>query len=202
MFKRSIIIIENKLLKESLASDRCIISVIGDHAGETPNIVFHRKIMDIERTGRTFWLAKSRKTKYEIVHKLCKSSEVYMIFIAPSTPLGARSTKTADHARVYSEDGIIWNNFPLELSPVTGKLDRKSHALVFNALETVNDAVMDIWSYADFENAQKPLKMILGCSTVCAIRKSMKQHPERMKSRYRNIVAVAHIVSPFSVWVR
>lgn len=97
---------------------------------------------------------------------------------------------------------MMWHGLPAELSPVTGKLDTQSHALVFDALITIRDGSMDIWSYAEFEAPEKPLRIMLGCSTVCAIRKDMREHPERMKSRYRSVVAVARITPPFSVWVR
>lgn len=190
------------LLAESLASPQCIISVMGDHAGESPDEIFQRKMIDIERVGRTFWLIKSRKSKPESVARLCKENQAYVIFVSASAPGGARPTKTDNRASEYSVDRMMWYGLPAELSPVTGKLDTQSHALVFDALTTIRNGSMDIWSYADFEVPEKPVKIMLGCSTVCAIRKDMREHPERMKSRYRNVVAVARITPPFSVWVR
>jgi hypothetical protein len=69
-------------------------------------------------------------------------------------------------------------------------------------LTTDVDRTLDLWGYADGADPDKPLKFILGLSTACAVRKDMSTHPERMKSRYRRIVAVARLAEPFCVWVR
>jgi hypothetical protein len=47
------------LIEEALKSARCIISVMGDHAGEGTDAIFIRKIADIKQTGITFWLMRS-----------------------------------------------------------------------------------------------------------------------------------------------
>jgi hypothetical protein len=85
---------------------------------------------------------------------------------------------------------------------VTGKLDKAATSLVFDKIETYIDATLDLWNYAEAFDVHKPIKFILGCSTICAIRKDMKVIPDRMKSRYRKIVAVGRIVEPYSVWLR
>ena len=36
----------------------CLLSVMGPHAGETPEVIFERKINDIKNIGKTFWLIK------------------------------------------------------------------------------------------------------------------------------------------------
>lgn len=190
------------LLKAALGNPRCIISVMGDHAGEGVDAIFERKIADIERTGKTFWLMKSPKAQPELVHKICKASPVYTIFIEPATKGGARPTITDDAAGEYSDDRKIWHRLPEYLSPVTGKLDSRTTALVFNKMITVNKGTIDLWDYKEFSAPQKPLKFILGCSTICSIKKDMTSHPERMKSRYRGIVAVARLVEPYCVWLR
>ena len=67
-------------------------------------------------------------------------------------------------------------------------------ALVFDQLTTdADNHTVDLWGYADAAEPDKPLKFILGRSTVCAVRKDMSGHPQRMKSRYRRIVAVARL---------
>ena len=57
---------------------------MGDHAGESPNEIFQRKMIDIERVGQTFWLVKSRKSQPESVARLCKENQAYVIFVAAS----------------------------------------------------------------------------------------------------------------------
>jgi hypothetical protein len=70
-------------------------------------------------------------------------------------------------------------------------------------LETIDvNQEIDLWHYADFVNQESPIRMILGCSTVCAIKKDMQGHPERLKSRFRRVVAVGLLVAPYCVWVR
>ena len=190
------------LLEEVLTYPQCIISVMGDHAGEGVDAIFHRKATDIERTAKTFWLMKSPKARPAQVQALCKKIPTYTIFVEPATRGGARPTTREDAAKEYSADGRVWYQLPEGISPVTGKIDTSAAALVFDMMTTAVNGTLDLWSYGDFSDKQKPVKFILGCSTVCTIRKDMTPHPERMKSRYRGIVAVARLAEPYCVWVR
>ena len=52
-----------QLLDEALAAPQCVVSAMGDHAGEGIDAIFERKIADIRRTGKTFWLMKSPKAR-------------------------------------------------------------------------------------------------------------------------------------------
>lgn len=190
------------LLNEALSSPRCIISVIGDHAGEDINTIFKRKTNDIKKIGKTFWLMKSPKAQPAQVQAICKPSPAYIIFVEPATKGGARPTAIEDAAKEYSHDGQAWHPIPYGLSPVTGKLDMGAAALVLDVMTTDVSGALDLWGYADFSDLQKPIKFILGCSTACAIKKDMTQHPDRMKSRYRGIVAVARLAEPYCVLLR
>lgn len=190
------------LLEEVLTCPQCIISVMGDHAGEGVDVIFRRKTADVERTAKTFWLMRSPKAKPAQVQALCKKIPAYAIFVEPATKGGARPTKKEDAAREYSENGQVWYRLPKGISPVTGKIDTSAAALVFDMMTTAVNGTLDLWDYGDFSDTQKPLKFKLGCSTVCAIRKNMTSHPAKMKSRYRGIVAVARLVEPYCVWLR
>ena len=190
------------LLEKVLKSPQCVISVMGDHAGEGVATIFRRKITDIDRTGKTFWLIKSPKARPLQVQKICRVIPAYTIFVEPATKGGARPTTTGVAAREFSADGVSWHKFPKSMSPVTGKLDTSATALVFDMMTTLVSGKLDLWDYGDFSDEQKPLKFILGCSTICAVREDMTKHPGRMKSRYRRIVAVAKLAEPYCVWVR
>jgi hypothetical protein len=190
------------LLTEALSASKCVISVMGDHAGEDVDAIVHRKIADIERTNRTFWLVKSPKAKPPLVQEVCAYHRAHVLFISPATTGGARPTHVSERAVVYSADGLKWRALPAGLGPITGKLDSRAYALVLDALETVEDGTADLWRYADFADPDKPIKMILGCSTVCATKKDMARHPDRLKSRLRRIVAVGRIAEPYCVFVR
>ena len=190
------------LLEEALKSDRCIFSVMGAHAGEGVDFIFNRKIDDIEQTGKTFWLMRSPKARPIQVQDICKSSPAYTIFVEPASKGGARPTTNNVAAKEYSADKKIWSQLPEGIGLVTGKIDSSATALVFDSMTTHVSGTIDLWRYSDFSFEGKPLKFILGCSTVCVIQKDMSTHPERMKSRYRGIIAVAKLTEPYCVWLR
>lgn len=191
-----------KLLDEALACTRCVVSVMGDHAGESVDAIFKRKIADIGRTGKTFWLIKSPKARPEPVQEICRPTPAFTIFVHPATTGGARPTTAETAAEAYSADGASWHRLPHGISPVTGKLDSGASALVFDKMEMAVSGILDLWGYRDFSDPGAPLKFILGCSTVCAVRENMASHPGRMKSRYRGVIAVARLVEPYCVWLR
>ncbi len=185
-----------------LAYPQCVISVMGDHAGEGVNTIFDRKKADIERLGKTFWLVRSPQARPPHVQEICKATPAYTIFIEPATKGGARPTTEEDAAKEYSDDRVLWHQLPKGLGPVTGKLDTGATALVFDMMTTNVTGKLDLWDYAQSSDIHKPLRFILGCSTVCAVRSDTKSHPEKMKSRYRGIVAVAKLANPYCVWIR
>lgn len=193
---------EKTLLSEALSASRCVISVMGDHAGEGVAAIFRRKIADIQKAELTFWLVKSPKAKPTSVQHLCADHPTHVLFVAPASAGGARPTEVDEKAVEYSVDGKRWCALPAGLGPVTGKLDPRAYALVFDTLEIVDDGTADLWRYADFAEPGTPIKMILGCSTVCATKKDMTSHPGKLKSRFRRILAVARTVAPHCVFVR
>jgi len=190
------------LFEAALKSPKCVVSVMGDHAGEGANVIFDRKTADIARTGVTFWLIRSPKAKPQQVQELCKPFPAYAIFIEPATKGGARPTTKEDAAREYSGDRKLWLPLPKEITHVTGKLDTAATALVFDMMTTDVSEMLDLWNYGEASEVDKPLRFILGCSTVCAVKKDMKSNPEKMKSRYRKIIAVARFADPYCVWIR
>jgi hypothetical protein len=189
-------------LEEALNSPQCVISVMGEHAGEGVDAIFKRKIDDIERIGKTFWLMRSPKARPEQVHRICKTTPAYAIFIEPATEGSARPTTVEDASREYSQDKVLWHLLPEGISPVTGKLDANATALIFDLMTTQVSGTLDLWGYGNASDVQKPIRFILGCSTVCAIRKDLASNPDRMKSRWRGIVAVARFAEPYCVWLR
>lgn len=194
---------EINLLSEALKSSHCIISIMGDHAGEDTEKIFYRKIEDIHRTNCTYWLIKSPKAKPPLVQQLCTGGPAYVLFVAPAVKGGARSTEIGNIAKEYSIDGLTWDTLPVGLGPVTGKLDSQAYALVFDALETIADGqTVNLWDYADFETPERPVRTILGCSTICAIMQDTSDYPDRLKSNVRRILAIARLTKPYCVFVR
>jgi hypothetical protein len=191
-----------RLLEAALAAPNCVVSVMGDHAGENADEIFNRKKSDINRLGKTFWLMRSPKARPAQVQGMCATIPAYTIFVEPATKGGARPTTVEDAAKEYSNDRVLWHRLPEGLSPVTGKLDACATALVFDMMTTDVSGALDLWEYGELSENTKPLRFVLGCSTVCSVRKDTKSHPEKMKSRFRGIVAVARLADPFCVWVR
>jgi hypothetical protein len=190
------------LLDDALGASGCVISVMGAHAGEDADTIFRRKIEDCETVGRTFWVAKSAKARPTQVQTVCRSGKGFVIFVEPASPRGARPTTGSDFATEYSPDKVEWFPLPEGLGPVTGQIDDFAAALVLDRFTSDVDHRVDLWTYADGANPDKPLKFILGLSTACALRKDTSEHPERMKSRYRRVVAVARLAEPYCVWLR
>jgi hypothetical protein len=190
------------LPQAALDAPSCVISVMGVHTGEGVEAIFRRKVADCKATSRTFWVAKSAKARPEQVQALCASGCGYVIFVTPATLGGARPTTAAERATEYSADRISWLPLPQGIGPVTGQMDDTATALVFDQLTTDVHGALDIWRYADARVPDLPVKFMLGTSTVCAVQKDMSHHPQRMKSRHRQIVAVARLVEPHCVWVR
>ena len=73
-------------------------------------------------------------------------------------------------------------------------------ALILDQLQNVNEE-LDLNQYAEF-NKNTPLKFGLGCSTICAIKKDMSSHPDRVKSNKRKIWAKGRLREPFCVWIK
>jgi hypothetical protein len=181
---------------------------MGPHAGETELGIFGRKIADINRIGKTFWLNRSYKSKPNMIQQICaeakkEKNNCYCLFIAPSSEGGADPAITSDSATSYSEDALIWNSLPSRLSPVTGKIDRGARALVFDQLELINKiSFINLWDYADFFNQELPIKIMQGGSTFCALKRDMRNHKNRIVSYRRRIAAVGRMSEPYCVHLK
>ncbi|PTN32676.1 hypothetical protein [Desulfonatronum sp. SC1] len=184
-----------------------LFSVMGPHAGESSEVIFARKIADVQNVGRTFWVVRSHKAKPDMIQAVgatvCgRSEEPLCAFLAPSSPGGALPTKTASAAVEYSTDRRRWETMPTGITPVTGKMTPSTCALVFDQLCLLTTAVVDLWQYADFFDPESPVKIRQGASTLGVTRRDTSVHPDRMKSHFRQVMAVGRLVHPFAVWLR
>jgi len=187
-------------------SDYYVISVMGPHAGESEQEIFNRKIEDTYKIGKTFWLMRSWQAKPLMVQSICREAEtknnsVFSIFVAPSSVGGATPTKTSEAAQHYSKDGNKWKELPAGLTPVTGKIGSNAYALIFNELKLAQGNI-NLWQYADFFKQDKPIKIAQGASTLCAVKKDMSRHKDKIKSNYRKIVAIGKLCEPYCAWLR
>ena len=182
-----------------------IFSVIGTHAGELQQEIFKRKTEDINKVGYTFWLFKSNQAKPDIVQAFCKKAkkrnrDVFCLFIESSTPNGAKPTKINTLAKSYSADNKRWSVLLKGLSPVTGEINKSAYALIFNSLKQIDNEV-NLWEYADYLT-EKAIKIRLGNSTLCAVRKNTSEKTDKMKSPNRKIIAIAKLHEPYCVWLK
>ena len=144
-----------RLLEAALAGPNCVVSVMGDHAGEGADEIFNRKKADINRLGKTFWLMRSSKARPAQVQGMCATIPAYTIFVEPATKGGARPTTAEDAAKEYSDDRVLWHRLPEGLSPVTGKLDAGATALVFDMMTTDVSGTLDLWEYGELSETPK-----------------------------------------------
>ncbi len=183
-----------------------VISIIGQHASESMNDIFLRKITDINTVGLSYWLIKSHQAKPIMVQSICNMAKSIFqpcpcFFIEAATKQGAVPTKHSVFAYEYSKDSLHWEPFPKGLSPVTGKIDTTSYALVFNQLELV-DMTIDLWNYTDFRDKDNPIRIYQGASTLCAVKQDLNNPLGKIKSRYRKVVAVGILADPYCVYLK
>jgi hypothetical protein len=185
-----------------------VLSVIGPQAGEKSDKIFTRKIKDILKVGKTFWVVLSSSAKPDNIHKLCAKAHkhrrnIYCMLIEPSTKNGAEDTKTKQKAKEFSSDSVKWERLPYSkgLSKVTGKITKNTCALVFDEFIFLKYKI-DLGNYADFIDKKEPIKIRRGDSTVCAIAKNTQNHPRKMKSNTRSVIAIAKLAKPYAVWLR
>ena len=180
---------------------------MGPHAGEDSDEIFTRKIEDICKSGRTFWLVRSHMAKPCMIHQFCSVAVQQAcipscFFLKPSSPGGAMPTKSNDAASEYSSDFSTWYPLPKDIGKVTGRISPGAFALVFDELTMRQSDTIDLWDYANFFDPQQPIKIRQGASTVCAVGKDTRIHPDKMKSHSRSVIAAGRLAKPYAVWLR
>jgi hypothetical protein len=131
-----------------------------------------------------------------------KALKVHCLFVEPSSKGGAAPAKSDSRAREYSADGATWLSLPSGLGPVTGLMTAGACALVFDELVLKEQTTADLWDFAEFGAPNSPVIIRQGASTLCAVRKDMKSHPDKMASNVRVVVAVGRLAEPYAVRLR
>ena len=180
--------------------DHFVISVMGPYAGESENSIYVRKMKEINENGYTFWHHQSYQAKPNMVQALGKSADGSPIqLLLTSTGSRKRGVMTKKHpqANRYS---ITKNG---RLSPIPDPIyvetGTRPWALVIKNIRLVNKPI-DLWDYSDFFS-QGAVISKQGGSTICATKQSSREDPKKMKSNIRDLVAIADVVKPFSVWL-
>ena len=111
-----------------------------------------------------------------------------------------QDTQNATQATEWSKDKEHWQKIDPKLSPVTGKLTTNSHALVFSKLELVNDIILNLENYVQFDT-REPIKNTNFFSTFCAEKIANDRESENERN-IRQVFAVGKLKKPGSVWLR
>jgi hypothetical protein len=173
-----------------------ILSIIGWHADESPEIIINRKRADIQKANSTIWLYHSQLASVQDVQQFGSTqSRVAVYFIEG----GAYPASTSLAARQMSDDRSKWMPLPNRISNVTGRLP--GGGLVIGKLSApLRDHEIDLWDYFEHSKAQ-PLRFRQGASTACVV--GAPNGPIRgMKSRIRKVVAIGQLAPPYAVYLR
>jgi hypothetical protein len=173
-----------------------ILSIIGWHAGESPNTIINRKRADIQKAKITIWLYQSQLASVQDVQRFGNSHPNTTVFFLEGS---AYPATTAQSARDMSSNRSNWVPLPQGISDVTGKLP--SGGLVIGTLSSaLSDHEIDLWDYFE-HSTSKPLRFRQGASTACVI-VSQNGPVQGMRSRIRKVVAIGQLAPPHAVYLR
>ena len=184
-----------------------ILSLAGSHAKESFNEIIQRKINDIKNVGLTFWVENSRKStpdKVQSFYEVASKERIDLnciLYQGSGKGKGAKDTKITATAKEFSTDKKTWSKIDPKLSPITGKFNANSHALVFDKLESISNLELNLENYVEFTKEQKPIRNTPGASTFCTIKKYDNTVAKKSTS-VREIYAVGRIHKLCSVWIR
>ncbi len=201
----------DSVFQDALASTYLILSVMGAQAGETVEQIFKRKIGDIQRSPehQTIWYHASSHATPTDVQNLVDLGARHVVFIEPaSRAVDFRNEEDRTNpyvCREYSADERNWDDLPYArgLSNVTASSKKTTrYGLVFGSLYgPVEIGRLNLWDYARHP-ALKPLKLMIGTSTVCATRFDVSRAPDRIKSNMRRVIGIGELAAPYEVWLR
>lgn len=188
---------------DALRSKYVVISVMGPYAGESEGDIFRRKTEEIEKHGFTFWHHQSYQAQPGMVQQTgeiaAREGElVYFILTRTGSRGSGTDTKRSRQATMFSKEEFgVYSPIPEGIYVETGK---RPYAIVIRGLILARWTV-DLWEYCDMFG-KGAVKTRQGGSTVCVFKASSHHIEDRMKSRFRDVIAYAEIIEPFSVWLR
>lgn len=188
------------LLTEAKKADYVFISVMGPHAQESEKEIFDRKVLDIDKSGESFWVSRINQKFIEECNDKLKGKAGYLILVESSNDgKSAANTKGSKAATHYSKDKVNWSKIDPKISPVTGNLGNGATAYYYDGIELCQEQI-DLDYYSE-EGKTEAIKFILGKSNVFAKQNKTKQKGG-MKSSVRKIVAVLRLKAPYVAWVK
>jgi hypothetical protein len=192
-------------LNEALASPFVVLAVMGPFAGEAVEAIIERKEREVRECGFTLWHHQSWVAPPDRVQAAGRQSvrrgaRLFMVLTKTATGGQGLDTRKTDRALQFA---VTPTGAPRPIPRgIYVERGRRPFALWLTSLVKVS-GVVDLWSYSQFDNQDLPVKSGRGSSTFCAIKKPVSiSTPGLMKSRFREVVAIAQISEPYSVWLR
>jgi hypothetical protein len=168
-----------------------ILSIIGWHAGESPEDIVERKCSDVPCT---IWVYQSWKARVEAVQQFGNIDSNPVIYFLEGRASPARTTQ---EARQMSGDRSSWKPLPEGIGKVTANLP--GSGLLIGKLSQL-DSEIDLWEYLEHPSLQ-PLRFQRGASTACVV-PAQNGSVEGMINHIRRVVAVGRLVEPYAVFLR
>ena len=188
------------VLKIPKQGKHVIISVMGPYAGESESSIFTRKRREINENGFTFWHHQSYQAKPDMVQELGKAAEGSPIkLILTSTGSKKRGEDTKKHAQAKKFSPKKYSSYKPIPKSIYVETGTRPWAIVITNL-VLEKKEINLWDYSNYFTGGAIITR-QGGSTVCAIRQSSRDDPMKMKSKIRDVVAIADVIHPFSVWL-
>jgi len=188
-----------------------ILQVMGPNAGESPQKIFVRKIIDTDPLGEfkmTYWYARTGLTVQQVRRMAAVADQgkaaLELVIVSQELnqpwkdPPPSGTHKTASQ---YSEDSLVWKDLPVGLSPVTGYNLSSGVALVLETITILKPTeTIDLNEYSQFETSGEPIIYLQTLAYFGAV--PTKAAKDGMKSHKRDLIAVARLKQPYAVFVR
>lgn len=72
---------------------------------------------------------------------------------------------------------------------------------VGECISSLERPTISLWNYSISNESSQPLRLRLGASTTCAFRLDTSHASQRIKSPYREVLAVGRLAYPYCVWI-
>lgn len=154
-----------------------IFSILGPHAGETVEEVISKKLQDIDRCGYCLWFYFNTRLCNLQTSGLDNTEEV--LFFNPKTIGGASDTKVNKVVRGYFDKFDKYISLPIEMSPVTGNINKKSCCFKLTSIVSYTSLqYIDVKEFEDID--KKHIVFNKYCSHILGF-------PRYVKAKERNI---------------
>lgn len=188
------------LIDDALRSEFLILSSAGSHANQEWQAIIDRKRRDIARTKRTVWVVNSQAAAPQTVQAVCnRSGARHVIFLARMRDKPGANTSHDDPAVAYSADGRSWSPLDKGLSEVTGRINRVTTGLWFDALEQIGAGMLTLAPFVQTGDGT-PMTGFSNISSTYPVRRVAVATLQSVGDYH--VLGVARLSPPFAVWLR